>query len=229
MNDFEVVATCNLRTEYIMKIFLTICRSALLLFFAVSAMVLVSCDDEVSYSDMKDREGRAINNFIKSEGINVISYKTFIENDSVTNCEENEYVRIGDVYMQIVNNPKGVPGAKKLEPGTSMDLLVTFTEHNIMDDEEVCNNLSAVEPDEMNVKNTDGTYEAAFMSGVMMNLYSSTFVPTGWLTVMPYLYFVRNQSELAEVNLIVPHTSGTSIAATYVYPCFYNITFQPAP
>ena len=229
LNDFEVFTTRKLRTELIMKIFLRIYRSVLLLLLTMSAVGLVSCNDEVSYSDMKEKEGHAIENFIRSEGIKVITYKTFIENDSVTNCSDNEYVRVGDVYMQIVNNPKGKPAAKKLEKGKGLDLLVTYTEYNIMDAEEVSNNLSEVEPDAMNVKNIDGTYEAAFMSGVMMNLYSSTFVPTGWLTVMPYLYFVRNQSELAEVNLIVPHSSGTSIAATYVYPCFYNIKFQPAP
>ncbi len=193
----------------------------------VAAMFVVSCDDEVSYSDMKEKEGRAISNFITAQGIKVISLATFTANDSVTNLSDNEYVRVGDVYMQIVNNPKNQPGAKKLTNGTSLDLLVSFSEYNIMDDEEVVNNLSEAEPDLMTVKNEDGSYEGSFVSGVMTTLYSTTAVPTGWLTVMPYLSFVRNQSNLAQVNLIVPHTAGTSIAATYVYPCFYNIKFQP--
>ena len=198
---------------------------------AVLAVVMVismaSCTDEVSYSDMKKKEERAINGFISKNGINVITYAKFVANDSVTDLSKNEYVRVGEVYMQIVNNPKGALGAKKLDKGTSLNLLVTFTEYNIMDDEEVTNNLSEAEPDMTTVKNNDGSYEGSFLSGVMQSLYSTTAVPTGWLSVMPYISFVRNQSNLAEVNLIVPHTSGTSIAATYVYPCFYNIKFQP--
>lgn len=193
----------------------------------VMAVFMVSCNDEVSYSDMKKKEGRAINEFISKNGIDVVTLAEFTANGSVTDCSKNEYVRVGEVYMQIVNNPKDVPGAKKLDEGTSLNLLVTFSEYNIMDDEEVTNNLSEAEPDVMTVKNNEGSYEASFLSGVMQSLYSTTAVPAGWLAAMPYLSFVRNQSNLAEVNLIVPHTSGTSIAATYVYPCFYNIKFQP--
>ena len=206
------------------KYFRTLLSVVLALVMAVS---MVSCNDEVSYSDMKKKEGRAINEFISKNGIDVVTLAEFTANGSVTDCSKNEYVRVGEVYMQIVNNPKDVPGAKKLDEGTSLNLLVTFSEYNIMDDEEVTNNLSEAEPDVMTVKNNEGSYEASFLSGVMQSLYSTTAVPTGWLAAMPYLSFVRNQSNLAEVNLIVPHTSGTSIAATYVYPCFYNIKFQP--
>ncbi|MBQ3151834.1 MAG: DUF4827 family protein, partial [Bacteroidaceae bacterium] len=38
------------------------------------ALLFAACDDEVSYSDMKERETRAVKEFIRSEGINVISF-----------------------------------------------------------------------------------------------------------------------------------------------------------
>jgi hypothetical protein len=53
------------------------------------ALFFVACDDEVSYSDMKERETRAVKEFIRSEGINVISFNDFIKNDSTTDVENN--------------------------------------------------------------------------------------------------------------------------------------------
>lgn len=191
------------------------------------AMLFVACDDNVSYSDMKDKERVAINDFIKSEGISVISKSEFLEQDSVTDINENEYVLLDNVYVQFVRNPKDVAGAKRIPDGASMNLLVKYTEYSIIEEETFTENLNEANPDEMTVSNEDGSYSASFSSGVMLETYGTTAVPTGWLVAMPYLYFTRSQANLAEVNLIVPHTDGTSSAATYVYPCFYNIKFQP--
>ena len=84
------------------------------------ALFFVACDDEVSYSDMKERETRAVKEFIRSEGINVISFNDFIKNDSTTDVENNEYVIIDDVYMQIVRNPKAVEGARQMRDGETL-------------------------------------------------------------------------------------------------------------
>lgn len=208
-------------------------RWIFVLLMPLLAMLFVACDDGVSYSEMKDRERDAINDFIMSEGISVISKSEFIEQDSITNIDNNEYVLLDNVYVQFVKNPNprrseyGNVAAKKIADGTSMNLLIKYTEYAIMDEETFSSNHDNAAPDEMTVVNDGGNYSASFASGVMHDTYGTTAVPTGWLVAMPYLYFTRSQANLAEINIIVPHTEGTSMAATYVYPCFYNIKFQP--
>ena len=208
-------------------------RWIFVLLMPLFAMLFVACDDGVSYSEMKDRERDAINDFIMSEGISVISKSEFIEQDSITNIDNNEYVLLDNVYVQFVKNPNprrseyGNVAAKKIVDGTSMNLLIKYTEYAIMDEETFSSNHDKAAPDEMTVVNDGGNYSASFASGVMYDTYGTTAVPTGWLVAMPYLYFTRSQANLAEINIIVPHTEGTSMAATYVYPCFYNIKFQP--
>lgn len=194
------------------------------------AIFFAACDDGVTYSEMKDRERAAIDDYITANGITVISKSKFIEQDSITLCDEsnNQYVLLDNVYVQFVKNPKGDKAAKKIEKGASLNLLVRYQEYSIMDEEMFSDNtINEPDPDEMTVTRDGDSYTASFASGMMLDTYGTTAVPTGWLVAMPYLYFTRNQANLAEVNLIVPHTEGTSMAATYVYPCAYNIKFQP--
>ena len=191
------------------------------------ALFFVACDDEVSYSDMKERETRAVKEFIRSEGINVISFNDFIKNDSTTDVENNEYVIIDDVYMQIVRNPKGVEGARQMRDGETLNVMARFVEYNISEADTILGNVfDSDNPDYMRVKLDHGSYSAPFTNGYMAITYGSA-VPTGWLTPLPYIYFTRRQSQTAKVRLIVPHTKGTSTASSYVYPCFYEITFIP--
>ena len=93
-------------------------------------MMFVACDDEVSYTEMKERETDAIKAFIRSEGINVISFDEFIK-DSITDVANNEYVCIDDVYMQIVRNPKGEEGARQMYEGEKLNMMARFFEHNM--------------------------------------------------------------------------------------------------
>lgn len=191
------------------------------------ALFFVACDDEVSYSDMKERETRAVKEFIRSEGINVISFNDFIKNDSTTDVENNEYVIIDDVYMQIVRNPKGVEGARQMRDGETLNVMARFVEYNISEADTILGNVfDSDNPDYMRVKLDHGSYSATFTNGYMAITYGSA-VPTGWLTPLPYIYFTRRHSQTAKVRLIVPHTKGTSTASSYVYPCFYEITFIP--
>lgn len=203
------------------------------LLMPLMVLLFVACDDGVSYSEMKDKENAAINNYILSQGITVISKSKFLEQDSITNVDNNEYVLLDNVYVQFVKNPnprreeyKNI-SAKKLGDDSSLNLLVKFTEYSIMDEEVLTDNKNEANPDQMTVTRDEDSYSASFSSGVMFDTYGTTAVPTGWLVVMPYLYFTRSQANLAEVNLIVPHSEGTATAATYVYPCSYNIKFQP--
>ena len=137
-------------------------------------------------------------------------------------------MEIDDVYMQIVNNPILKDStAYRINEGDNVDLLIRYYEYNIQDGDTITANLYAADPDEMRVTNTSGSYSATFTSGVMNSVYGSS-VPSGWLVPLRFLTFTRKQSNLAKVNIIVPHTRGTSTAANYVYPCRYQVSFQPS-
>lgn len=196
-------------------------------FYSLLLLLFVACDDTVTYSEMKEKEIEAIKDYIKKNGITIITYQDFVAKDYVTDVKRNEYVEIDGVYMQIVHNPKNADDARRIDEGDTRNILVRYAEYNIQSTDTLSSNKYYGAPDEMRVTNTSGTYSAAFTSGVMMSVYGSSYVPTGWLVPFSYLWFTRHQSQLAKVNLIVPHTKGTSNATTYVYPCFYEITFQP--
>lgn len=190
------------------------------------ALLFVACDDAVTYSEMKEKERDAVNNFVKEKGIKIISYAEFVANDSTTDVAKNEFVEIDDVYMQIVNNPKAASDARRIADGDTRNMLVRYYEYNIIEGDTISTNSYMSEADEMRVTNKNGNYSATFTSGMMASIYGNA-VPTGWLTPLNYLYFTRMQGNLAKVNLIVPHSKGTVTATTYVYPCLYSITFQP--
>lgn len=196
-------------------------------FYSLLLLSFIACDDTVTYSEMKEKETAAIKDYIKNNGITIIKYQDFVAKDYVTDVKRNEYVEIDGVYMQIVHNPKDADDARRIDDGETRNMLVRYVEYNIQDADTLSSNKYYSAPDEMRVTNTSGTYSAAFTSGIMMGIYSNSYVPTGWLVPFSYLWFTRHQSQLAKVNLIVPHTKGTSNATTYVYPCFYEITFQP--
>ncbi|MBQ3152660.1 MAG: DUF4827 family protein [Bacteroidaceae bacterium] len=129
--------------------------------------------------------------------------------------------------MQIVRNPKGVEGARQMRDGETLNVMARFVEYNISEADTILGNIfDSDNPDYMRVKLDHGSYSATFTNGYMAITYGSA-VPTGWLTPLPYIYFTRRQSQTAKVRLIVPHTKGTSTASSYVYPCFYEITFIP--
>lgn len=196
---------------------------------ALLGTLFASCDDTESYADMKAKERSAIKNFIADKGIKVITLSQFLANDSTTNVEDNEYVLFSStgVYMQIVRNPKDV-GAK-IEDGETKIILARYYEYNIEEDDTITGNLyDQSTPDVFTISRTDDTYKGSFTSGYMYTYYGSS-MPSGWLTPFPYIYLTRYQSKTAKVNLIVPHSEGTSTASSNVYPCFYQITFQPAP
>lgn len=199
-----------------------------LLILSLFALLVASCDETVTYSEMKEKEREAVSEYIKEQDIKIISFEEFVANDSTTDVSRNEYVEIDDVYMQIVNNPILKDStAYRINEGDNVDLLIRYYEYNIQDGDTITANLYAADPDEMRVTNTSGSYSATFTSGVMNSVYGSS-VPSGWLVPLRFLTFTRKQSNLAKVNIIVPHTRGTSTAANYVYPCRYQVSFQPS-
>ena len=68
----------------------------------VVATLWCSCDDVETYAEMKEKERAYIDDFIKDQGIKVITKEDF-ETDTITSVEDNEFVLFEDkgVYMLI--------------------------------------------------------------------------------------------------------------------------------
>lgn len=204
------------------------------LLFAFVGMVamLASCNDSETYADQKKRERSAINSFVKEQGISVISEDQFEQQGYVTDTAKNEFVYLdrSGVYMQIVRQGCG----KKIEKGETCTVLCRYSEYNLLTDSLQSTNMAAYYisvVDKMSVTNTSGTFTASFIEGesLMYSLYSSTSVPAGWLVPLTYINVGRPASEdedIARVRLIVPHSQGHSNAASSVYPCYYDITYE---
>lgn len=212
-------------------------------------MGIMSCSDDETYAEQKERERNAINGFLdrgvsilNQDGdtvlhvgkIQVIDENQFLRQDTTTS--ENEYVLFGNsgVYMQLVRRGVG----SKLESGQSKQVVARYLEYNIMGDSILTTNRVSyygTTPDVMDISNTYGTFTASFYvdpkagGGLMYRSYNSTEVPAGWLVPFTYIHLGRriNQGDdIAKVRLIVPHTKGTARARQYVYPCFYEIEYQ---
>jgi hypothetical protein len=175
--------------------------------------IFQSCDKTKSYADMLADEKKAINEYIKSNGIKVISQSDFYAQDSTTNVEKNEYVHLAnDVYMQIID--KGILGdtVKKNDL-----ILVRFMEYSIMDKDTTLSNINSPSiVDEFKYTTTGTSVAGIFTQGYMQAAYSSA-VPAGWLVPLAYVY------SMAHVKLIVPSKMGHSKAMQSVYPYFYDI------
>lgn len=198
------------------------------LLYSLFAMVAIgaafqACDDTETYADMKKKEREAIEAFVKSEGINVISLEQFYAQDSTTDVSKNEYVLFKDngVYMQIVRKGEGSP----IADGERAEVIARYYEVNIKEGDTLTGNIyDASNPDMLTIENKSGNYSGSFTSGYMFSRYGSS-VPSGWLVPMPYINIGRKEP-IAKVRLIVPHSEGQSTATSYVYPCFYEIIYK---
>lgn len=217
------------------------------LVFSLIAMfaVFASCDDDVTYAEMRKAENKAVASFIKNgcivksedgktemlhvDPIKEISEEQFYANDSTTDVSKNEYVLFAGsgVYMQIVRKGTG----EKLKDGENCQVICRFHEYNISADSlQLSNRVSAFEqsPEVMSVSNKSGTFTASFTSGLMCQAYG-TAVPGGWLMPLTFINLGRQTSpddEIAKVRLIVPSGEGQSYASKGIYACFYEITMQ---
>ena len=201
-------------------------------FFALAILFclasLVSCDDYETYGEKKDKERAAIKAFIAKQEISVITEATFHANGNVTDTAKNEFVYLNNdgVYMQIVHQGYGTP----LQDGERATLIMRFFEMCISDSTQLYNDTSPYDPDYMIVQRTGNTYTASYTtSGLMYSTYSTTSVPTGLLAPFPYINVGREDDatgHVAKVKLIVPHSKGHTIASSYVYPYYYEISYQ---
>lgn len=207
-------------------------RLAFAVIALISVITFISCDDTETYAEQKEKEQAAINSFVNTQKIKVITESQFKEQGYKTDTTKNEYVLIqsNGVYMQIVREGCG----SKIEDGETTNVLCRFTETNLLTDSiQLSNEIQAYHylPETMTVSNTSGTFTASFISGssLMASAYGSTSVPSGWLVPFTYVKVGRYEAaddEIAKVNLIVPHNQGHIYATNGVYPCYYTITFE---
>lgn len=190
------------------------------------AATFVACNDYETYGDKKDKERAAIKQFLADSAINVISEDVFHKQGDVTNNDKNEFVYMNNtgVYMQIVHKGCGEP----LRDGENSDLMVRFLELCLLDSSAIYNDTAPYDVDVMNVRRQGNVFTASLTDGVMMSAYGTESVPTGWLVPLKYVNVGRPRTEddqIAKVRLIVPHTQGHSVASSYVYPYYYEISF----
>lgn len=206
----------------------------------VATLFLHSCDDSKTYAELKEDEEKAIKQYIKENDITVISEDEFYAQDTMT--YDNEYVLLEEsgVYMHIVS--KGL-GDGVLGEG-NYEMLSRFIEIAIQDREDdelfskgdtllanmkVINTSYLTHPEEYTLTISDSYYYGTFSGySLMYTYYSSTSVPTGWLVPLLYLHPKRTQSsdDVARCYLIVPHSEGSYYASSYVYPAWYEITYN---
>lgn len=191
---------------------------------ALFAVALCSCEDYETYAEQKEKEKMNIYDFIDEQGIEVIDKKTFEANGQVTDTAKNEFVLFEDkgVYMQIVRKGEG----EMMADGDRTVFMTRYLEYNIASGDTVSGNLYASTPDKFTCERKGDTFSASFTYGFMYGIYGSA-VPNGWLVPLSYITPGRPNDKAAKVRLIVPHSEGTSTAAQYVYPTYYEITYIP--
>ena len=202
---------------------------------------LQSCDNHKTYGELVDEENDAIRAFILKNDIKVISLQQFVEQDSTT--AENEYVLFEDngIYMNVVHKGE----AKEILQNGTYDILSRFMEVAVADVRDMgiqagdtlvrnmyANGLPQLykDPEEYKVTIRDHQYAGSFQgTSLMFKFYDQlTAVPGGWLLPLQYVKPTRTtqSDKWARVKLIVPHSEGTNMAMRFVYPCFYEITYN---
>lgn len=199
-------------------------KSIFISLMALFAVALCSCEDYETYAEQKEKEKMNIYDFIDEQGIEVIDKETFEANGQVTDIAKNEFVLFEDkgVYMQIVRRGEG----EMMADGDRTVFMARYLEYNIASGDTVSGNLYASTPDKFTCERKGDTFSASFTYGFMYGIYGSA-VPKGWLVPLSYITPGRPNDKAAKVRLIVPHSEGTSTAAQYVYPTYYEITYIP--
>lgn len=212
-----------------------------LLFILVAlAFGFQSCNNGKTYAELVEDETDAINQYISENDIEVINESQFAAQDSM-NIGENEYVLLEEsgIYMHVCYRGDG----EVLEDGR-YELTARFIEiaiqtrddlfdagDTLMANMHVINPSYWIEGEEFVLTISSGSYSASFTRSddySMYGMYGTSSVPTGWLVPLRYLKPSRTtkSEKLARVKLIVPHSEGTSTAQLYVYPCYYEITYN---
>ena len=227
---FNMMKKINIRTAWLA---MTLC--------CITCVGPTSCDNGETYADMKEKEKDAIDAFINDNNlcghINVISEETFIAHGYTTDLDRNEFVVFDSdgIYMQIVRQGQGKSMVEMAEEDSKGEvtkpIVCKFFEYDIRNASTTNSNIYTNSvPDEMlctyNLRAR--SYTASFTSGYMASKYGSV-VPKGWLKPLDYVKLTKVDGIEAKVRIIVPHTSGTANASSYVLPFYYEITYQLPP
>ena len=230
----------------------------LMLGIMVIATSIVSCKDDESYAEQKEKERKVINAFLQRDPlllvskdgdtllntskINPISVEQFEAQDSMTDVSKNEYVlfKNSGIYMQIVRKGAG----EKMKSGETKRIITRYWEFNMLADTLQSSDVVpywATSPGVMDVSCNSGTFTATwnidnYPPGAMYQIYgtssiSAKSVPNGWVVPLSYIKVGRQKTAdegIALVRMIVPHTQGTEMAKNAVFPCFYEISYQEA-
>lgn len=203
-----------------------------LLLMAVGlGMSFQSCDDSKTYAELKEDEREAIRRYIELNNIKVIDEKQFQEQDSTTSVADNEYVLFAEsgVYMQVVERGNG-----EILANGRHEILTRYWESVINEDgtiDTISSNMNSnyyPHPDEFKLTKSENSLSASFVgsNGAMYRTHGSASVPSGWLLPLNYLKVGRTISGRSKINLILPHSQGTSTASGQVVPCHYEIFYQ---
>lgn len=209
-----------------------------ILTFATLLTSLFSCKDQETYAEMKDKEKKAIEAFIKDNDfvgpINVITENAFYAQDSITNLDRNEFVLFEDdgIYLQIIRKGEGQTmkemALEQPDSTTAKNVLCRYLEYDIESADTTSSNMFTPSiVDKMLVKYSQysQSFSASFTEGYMMRDRGAA-VPSGWLKPLNFVRLTRDAGKVAKVRVIVPHASGTSNASGYVLPYYYEISYQ---
>lgn len=181
--------------------------------------VFVSCSKSRSYAEKLADERKAINRFIKSRDIKVITEEEFKNQGYITNLDENEYVELQNkVYLQIVDKGDTDP-IDSIKNGDQ--LTVRFEEYNIQ--EGYVTSLSNIDDpyavDAFNYRISGNEISGEFYgdSPMLSSSINITKVPVGWLIGLRYVGYG------SRIKVIVPSKMGHIYALNGVYPCFYDL------
>lgn len=212
-------------------------KKLLSLFIALLAIggIFQSCDNTKTYAEMLEEERDAVNDYIKKNGIKVISVEDF-EQDTITDISLNEYVGFSNgVYMQIVKryNTEAYASFDDAPAFENNNLILSrFVEVDILSNDttyasNVLNPIQVLNLYPDGFRYTDNGYSIygvfvsepglAYYYGYGMGGMYDSSVPSGWLMALQYI------RDGAHVKMIVPSKSGHNTAQQYVYPYFYDI------
>ncbi|MCE2616204.1 MAG: DUF4827 domain-containing protein [Phocaeicola sp.] len=200
-------------------------------FLLVAAVIVgqafTACRHTKTYAERKKDEREAINRFIDKNNITVISEEDYCAHDTMTDVLKNEFVLFKEsgIYMQVINR-----GGKEYLKDGRHEIIFRFNMSRIYENgtDSLWNtNLQGTpDPDVMTVTKSGTTYSGTFSRGELMNAWGESAVPTGLLSPFKYLKVGRLMGERGKVRLIVPHSESFMQIKRYVYPCYFEITYQ---
>ncbi len=192
-------------------------KNTFITLFSILSLLIVfsACSKSKTYAERLADERKAINKYIKANNIKVITFDEFVEQDSVTNVDKNEYVELQNkVYLQIVEKGR----EQAVDTFASGDqLYIRFKEFDIMEKyETIRSNVETAFPDIFNYRINRGEVFGEFIEGQMIsnNIRS---VPAGWLISMRFAH------KGASLKVIVPSKMGHMGASNSVLPYFYEL------